>query len=276
MHCDQAVYRALFEALHEYEGDSLYTDVLAPWAHTQTRVFDWLRAFEERQGDPIPPATTEDLWQLYALSRVFDVLLLPFQNGRADDYDWAGPLILLEEYGAFAEALGLGVLQPTEFSPFYHEVVEVEPATDPMEPARVLEHKWPSLILGNMLFARSGVRVSAGRNVLTPGVADASTLYWAFRRKNRPFQDLSHGWGGNSQWRTRFRRDYHVGGTFYYNVDGKRDLATFEPTANDDDLNREERSELLINRCFVTIKKPHSDLWPYDGYVRIPEPKSNI
>lgn len=46
---------------------------------------DWLRAFGERCGDPIPAANREDLWRLYALSRVSDTLLLGFQPKKRSD-----------------------------------------------------------------------------------------------------------------------------------------------------------------------------------------------
>jgi hypothetical protein len=96
-----------------------------------------------------------------------------------------------------------------------------------------------------------------------------STLYWAYRRKNRPYQDVSHGWGSNSQWRTRFRRDFRIGDEFYYSVDDKNDLSLMEPTeVNNNGLTREECVELLTNRCFLITTKPHHDLWPYDDFLR--------
>jgi hypothetical protein len=270
MHSDQFVYAELHDALLEYDKDSPYADLLAPWLRAQADEREWLRSFSERQGNPIPPAEIEDLWRLYALSRVFDLLLLRFQPRRVDGADWAGPPISLGEYEAFAEALGFVVARPPGFSPFYHEVVDVEPALDPAQPARVLEFRWPCVMLGHMLFSRAGVRVSAGRDALLPGVADLSTLYWAYRRRNRPVEDLSLGWGHASQWRTTFRRDYRVGEALHYNVDGNRDLDRFEPDdRHDADLNREERIELLTNRCFVTATKPHNDRWPYHDTLRV-------
>src|SRR5262249_26375282 len=152
----------------------------------------------------------------------------------------------------------------------YSEVVEVEEARAKHQPVTLASSFCPCLLLGGMVFSRAGVRVSSGRQFISKVVAESSTLYWAFRRKNRPFQDLSHGWGSNSQWRTRFRRDYRVGQDFYYNVDGKHDLAAPEPTPEDrDGLTREERIELLTNRCFVRTMKPHGDLWPYDDMLRV-------
>lgn len=71
--------------------------------------------------------------------------------------------------------------------------------------------------------------------------------------------------GGNSQWRTRFRRDYRIGRTYYFNVDGKHDLWNPLSAKDRDGLAREERIELLISRCFIIAKKPHDDLYPYDA-----------
>lgn len=127
-------------------------------------------------------------------------------------------------------------------------------------------------MLGNMLFARGGVDVCAGKIIFKPGIADASTLYWADRRKGRPVNDLSHGWGSNSQWRTSFRRDYVAGDTRFYNVDGKYDLA--EQAADAADTGRSpvltlaERIELLTQRCLVSSTTAHDDLFPYDDCWR--------
>ncbi|WP_437938226.1 hypothetical protein [Sorangium sp. So ce341] len=212
----------------------------------------------------------EDLWRLYAFSRVNDTLLLRFQSGTADGADWPGPLISQAEYVAFAEALGLTIVQTSSFSPFYHEIVEVEYAEDRRRPVSILNYSWPCLMLGDMLFSRAGVRVRGGSDIIRKDAAESSTMYWAYRRKNRPCQDLSHGWGSNSQWCTAFRRDYRVGRKLHHNVDGKRELGVLGPTNEDDDgLTREERVELLTNRCFIFTTKPHDDLWPYDDRLQI-------
>jgi hypothetical protein len=76
--------------------------------------------------------------------------------------------------------------------------------------------------------------------------------------------------GSNSQWRTSFRRDYRIGQEVHYNVDGKLDLAAPDSTVESrDDLTREERTELLTNRCFVRTTKPQNDLWPYHDMLRV-------
>jgi hypothetical protein len=101
--------------------------------------------------------------------------------------------------------------------------------------------------------------VRAGRLHLLKEVAERSTLYWAYARNHRKSEDLSRGWGSNSQWRTAFRRDYALGGRLFYNVDARP-----HPGGPDADLTAAERAELLRHRCFVTCTTPSDDLWPYD------------
>jgi hypothetical protein len=264
-HSSQADYRELFDLIQGKDSRPLYRYVIAPWVESHVGEREWLRSFASRHGSPVPQADLEGLWRLYALSRVNETLLLGFQHGRADGTDWPGPKISPDDYLRFAESLGLTVTASPSFSPFYHEIVEVEEARDEDQPVTVVATFWPCLMLGDLIFSRAGVHVSGGRRFIRKDVAESSTLYWAFRRKNRPYQDLSHGWGHNSQWRTSFRRDYRIAGKFHYNVDGKHDLGAPDPAAEDrDGLTRGERVELLTNRCFVTTTKPHRDLWPYD------------
>lgn len=264
MHSDQFACRELQEALCDYRGNSSFTELILPWLSANPEEAVWLREFREREGTPIPPATREDLWRLYAFGRVFEVLALGFQDPTVN---WA---VSIEEFSQFAKALGIEPILPTPFSPFHHEIVRLETAAEPDQPARVVEFHWPCLMLGKMLFMRAGVTVSAGSDVLAPGIADASTLYWACWRHNRPHQDLSHGWGSNSRWRTDFRRDYHIGAEFHLNVDGRHDLAGLPADSVDQfGLTPAERKELLSHRCFVVTGKDHSDLWPYNDHVRI-------
>jgi hypothetical protein len=270
VHSSQADYRELFDSIHGKDSLPIYWHILAPWVDSHPGEREWLRSFALQSGARVPSADIDDLWQLYALSRVNETLLLRFQHGRADGSDWAGPNILLEDYIRFAESLGMTASQSKNFSPFYHEVVEVEEASEENQPVNLTSTFWPCLLLGDMVFSRAGVRVSGGRQFIRKDVAESSALYWAFRRKNRPYQDLSHGWGSNSQWRTRFRRDYRIGQQFHYNVDGTHELATSVPEAEDrDGLTQEERIELLTNRCFIRTVKPHGDLWPYDDELHI-------
>ncbi|KQZ43305.1 hypothetical protein [Duganella sp. Root1480D1] len=244
-------FRGLAEELSQYEGSEIFAGVLEPWLSAHPEARDWLVCIAQRPGTPIPPIDDEESWALYALNRTLDTLIA------------AGNPVSPAQYIAFVEALGMKALKPQQFSPFYHEVDEIEQGPAPASPVAILEFNWPCVMLGNMMVSRARVRVSAGAQVLAPGIADASTLYWTFWRKNRPNQDLSHGWGSNSQWRTAFRRDFALGDTYYYNVDGKKDIAT-QGDDEESELTQSERIELLTHRCFVRCTKPHNDLWPYD------------
>ncbi len=262
MHTSQAIYRELCAAITSYDGDALHRRVLLPWIQANRNEREWLLSFASRRGSPIPPAGVEELWRLYALSRVNQLLLSSFQHGSAAGH-FRGADVSQDQYVGFFEAMGLAVRQESSFSPFHHEIVTVDYATNDLDPLEVESSSWPCLMLGDMLFSRAGVRVRGGSRVVNKGIAESSTLYWAYRRKNRPYQDQSHGWGSNSQWRTSFRRDYRFAEDLHYNVDARRDLAIVEPSA-EDELTLAEQLELLTHRCFITTSKPHDDLYPYD------------
>jgi len=207
----------------------------------------------------------EELWDLYAASRAIELLALRFQTGHADESDWPGPVISKDEFARFAQLVGLDVVRPQGYSPFHHEIVELSAASDAAQPAQIVHCHWPGLMLGPLLFMRAGVTVSAGSNIMAPGVADKSTLYWTYRRKTRPHHDLAHGWGSNSSWATSFRRDYLLDGTFHFNVDGDVDLDKLRKgVLNREGLSVEERKELVANRCFVVTTKDDADQFPYD------------
>lgn len=272
MHYLQSDLRQLFESLfYNEEHLPVYNGILVPWVESHTDQTDWFRSFASKCIERVYPAEVEELWRLYAFSRVNEALLLCFQPGQSTESGLPCPSISLEEYTDFSVSLGLSNEDSCLFSPFHHEIVIVDQAEDDNQNITLEETLWPCLMLGNMLFSRAGVRVSGGKNFIRKNIAEMSTLYWAYRRNNRPHQDLSHDWGGNSQWRTRFRRDYRFGRELHYNVDGKSDISVSEPTHVDrNGLTIEERIELLVNRCFIRCDKPNGDLWPYyDRYSAV-------
>ena len=218
------MFRELYEEIRDHGG-------------VPRRNFDeerrWLDAFGKRPG--IPSATPEELWELYALSRVAD--LLRIDGG----------------YAEFMDALGLQRIERRAFHPFFHEIVTVGDA---------FAEVWPGYMLGALLIARAGVVADAD---FPKEIAETSLLHWAYLRANRRTTDLSVGWGHNSQWRTAFRRDYLLNGVLHYNVDGRRDKQKY-----DEDLTPDEKLELLRHRCFVRCRKRHDDRWPYDDTYREP------
>jgi hypothetical protein len=261
--------RALFGRIEKHEAASLHQDALVPWlAESGERTRVWLREFAQRQGSPIPPASQDDLWSLYALSRINDALLTSFQTGtRAHAH-----ALSLDHYVGFMRAIGLQTAREAQFSPFFHEIVTVEQAAAADAPLGLGHEYWPALMLGDMMFARAGVAVSGGRGHVCKEIAESSTLYWAYRRRNRPTYDLSVGWGSNSQWRTPLRRDYRIGGSLYFNVDAPHDLTLPAPPRDPDNLPPDVRRELLLHRCFITVPDRPQFCFPFDDSYRLALP----
>ncbi|WP_051712108.1 hypothetical protein [Streptomyces sp. NRRL S-350] len=264
--------RALYEALLDTDGPA--EDVIGPW-------LDQEGADDYR--DRLRTASTHHHWwgdedgqellqELYALGRVSDVLLLhPELPCRLRLFT----------------ALGMTPFEDaTPFDPFLHEIVEVEQAADPQAPIEVLAVRHPGLMLGELLFSRAGVRIRAGAAHAQLGVADRFPLYWTFRRADRRTHDLSHNWGGNSQWRTDFRLDYRTSGGDHLNVaengsvDGRPDLGHYQDLTPDERLlTPAERRELLRHRCLLRAPQAatelagspgwEDDLFPYEW--RLPD-----
>lgn len=264
-------FRMLYNAIWEYQGAAIYPDLLLPWLARHGRARDWLLAFADRPGTPVPPASNEDLWDLYALNRVNDMLLAGFQPPVVS----ATPCfpITLEEYVAFMTALGLSVVEEMTFKPFHHELVHITAAEHPEAPVQIVETLWPCLMLGSMLFSRAGVRVLAGARHLRADLAATSTLYWTYQRRHRRTSDLSHGWGRNSQWRTEFRRDYRFGRELHLHVDARCHISEPGPRGSPpSQLTHEQRVELLTHRCYVTLSEEDEDEFPYWFSLRMQEP----
>jgi hypothetical protein len=264
MHSDQLPYRRLHDEMLDYDGDTLFDDVLAPWLRAQEGERRWVHALGDRTGTPIPRVEPEESWRLYALSRIVQLLQLSF-TPRTLEEGWTIAPVSRDEFTRFMDALGLDMMKHSTFHPFYHEIVTVDQAPDEDAQPELVEVLWPGYSLRALLISRAGVRVRAGRRHLVKEIAERSTLYWALARNNRRTDDLSSGWGGNSQWRTEFRRDYALYGALHYNVDA-RDPG---PGAGID-LTEPERAELLRHRCFVTCPRRSDDLWPYG--LRLTEP----
>jgi hypothetical protein len=264
MHSDRQPYRQLYDEILGYKGDGLFGEVLAPWLRAQAGERRWLDDLRGRRGDPIPHVEPEESWRLYALSRIVQVLQLSFAP-RTLEEGWNVAPVSRGEFARFMDGLGLQEVERAGFHPFHHEIVTVDQAPDEDAAPEIAEVLWPGYTLGPLLVSRAGVRVRAGRRHLVKEIAERSTLYWAYARANRRTEDLSSGWGGNSQWRTGFRRDYALDGALHYNVDAQ------DPGAGAGiDLGEVERAELLRHRCFVTCPRPSDDLWPYG--LRLTEP----
>jgi hypothetical protein len=268
MYWSQKPWVDLYHALLEYDGTDVYADLLERWPGQNPYECRWLAKFSQRTGradDDRSVASAEDLCKLYAAFRVTSTLLLRFQAGRADGSDYRGPAISVEDYQLFREALGFRLPEVSSFHPFFHEIIGVQQRSPAETPVEVVERMWPPLMLGDMMFCRAGCIVSGGEAYVVKDVAERSKLYWTFRRKDRPYADLSHGWGSNSQWRTALRRDYQSPAAFLYNVGAKYSLNTARET-NDgitDGIDISTMIELVRNRCLIRSAIDDSDLCPY-------------
>jgi hypothetical protein len=293
----QLGWRSLFHDLKNYRGGAVEPDLLLPWLEqgAATEVVTALRRFGEpeaagwrlqRDRSSEDDQLRGELYELYALSRVADVLIAPYQAAYerpeiAEDR-WSGEqLPPLEAYETFCRALGMTRIEHGPFHPFFHEIVVVDPDDNKDAQPTIVEELWPGFLMGSLLFSRPGVRVRAGAVALEKSVAETSTLFFAWWRRNRPTDDLSHGWGHNSQWRTEFRRDYLIDGTAYFNVDGELDvhepkmdrdahfdddgeLVLHDPKQSYPKFVEPLRKELLRHRCWVHVDHGADDAWPYD------------
>ncbi|WP_051818334.1 hypothetical protein [Streptomyces sp. NRRL S-1813] len=264
MYEDGTDARALFQALHDHDGPEAYGKVAVPWLeHAGDDYRAWLARAGLHDGWWAGEAAIHGrrflIRELYALSRVSDVLLLGFQPAADTPsgpswpvrrLQWPG--VSLFEYLALFTGLGMTPFDHGGFDPFFHEIVDVEQADDPAAPIQVTQVVWQGLMLGDLLFSRAGVRVRAGRKRALRGVADRFPLYWTFRSNYRPTVDESHGWGSHSQWATDFRLDYRTSTSVQLNVAG--DAGIDVPG----DLNEQaaqltsgERRDLLRHRCLL-------------------------
>ncbi|WP_433231009.1 hypothetical protein ACQP2H_03385 [Micromonospora sp. CA-248260] len=255
----QEVRFGLFEPTLDYSGSAWARDVLDPWVAAHSSILAALRQVGEPRMAAVALAH-EDLWTLYALSRVMDLLILPGQppaTDPGDPTDW----LPASAYRRFVAAIGGTFPAGEGFHPFLHEIVEVEPADDPQASPVLAGQWWPGCLVGSLLLMRGGVRVRAGADHLDPGLAATSTLYWAWRRRYRQVADLSHGWGSNSQWRTGFRRDYRLADRLVYNADAALDPTPPRPGGPDPSTD----VDLLRYRCSTLIDHG-DDQWVWDSH----------
>lgn len=274
-------FRQLYNDVFYSAEAPLYATVLAPREAEIAALMKSLAKYK-RRNSPCHryEVHSEELWSLYALSRVNDALLFSFQLSAPQDDSFVAKsqgyvqshskeLVTPQQYLQFFEAIGFEHRALSEFHPFTCEIVEVVPDENVMQP--VVEHEfWPALMWGNMLWSRAGVRVRARSCDIDKTTAELSTLHWSRYRLFRRTDDLSIGWGSNSQWSTRFRRDYDENGCYFYNVDGRSFenvhwLWNFDETDFTGDKyfvyafpdepretwRTKERRELLTYRCWV-------------------------
>ena len=281
---DRVDARQLYERLLDHTGPDAYGTVVEPWlgravGEYRTELVEGVGRLERWAADGPDERGQELLWELYALSRVSDAILLAFQPPGDPDEPWS-PALTAAQYLELFGRLGMTSFERAgAFDPFWHEIVEVEQSPDPDEPIQVTDVVWPGLTLGTMLFGRAGVRVRAGVRHAERGMADRSPLYWTHRRRHRPTEDQSKGWGHNSQWRTDFRVDLCTGTGYELNAGAHGDGDDLDGLTYRRVTPGEQR-ELLRHRCLLrtpadaaeldeTAPGWREDLYPYPARLSL-------
>lgn len=255
-------FRSLYDAMIQHNGERLYEEVLHPSLGDLQRLMAALEPLKKLSNSRPGAVGSDELQELFALSVVNDHLL---STSR----------LSLSEYEEFFRALGFSLFDPpAQFSPALCEVMAVDNSA--AKQAIALGHcHWPGLRFGELVFSRCAVDISCPASLqIVKGIADCSTLYFTNRRSHRSAQDLSHGWGSNSRWRTAFHRTYETADLTLYNVDGSIDLADTSAPETLKDLELQELTlaqarELLIHRCQVSACNQSDDYFPYHWKMAI-------
>ncbi|MCG7219362.1 hypothetical protein [Acinetobacter sp. AG3] len=262
-----------FETILDFKAEDFFESVIKKWI-VENDYKNYISNISNKISGRKNELLQEDIWELYALSRVLDLLTLPFQTDNdADDSDWKGPRITVAEYIEFNNLLGLEITTPFSFKPFNCEIIEAQIGMNDFE---IIECNFPAVKLNNLMIKKAGVKILLNPDKFNLNLINKASIYWAFRRKNRKYFDLSQGWGSNSQWRTDLRLDIETENSYIYNVTGRFNLnsPTIELTEelNQQDLELNEAVELTVFRHFMKCTKDDSDLFPY--YFRFEEQKS--
>ena len=253
-------FRGLYEKIMEYEDKNIFLDLLECWDEIDIAK-KYLNSFNNWFN-----LSVEDNWNFYSLSRVLDVFTLHFQpNRNADGSSWKGVNITIDEYVSFVKLLGLEILVPKIYRPFDCEILESIENKNNFE---IIECIFPVVKLKNLLIKRGGVIISNNSKEYNLNLINNAKMFWAYWRKNRKYEDLSHGWGSNSQWRTEIRLDIETDDEFIYNFQGKHDLNNVSNETRNElreqNLEINEAIELLVNRQFIKCTKDDNDVFPYD------------
>lgn len=255
----------LYFKILEFEGEEIYEKLLKIWA-VKNEYQSYIISLSEKILADKHIFSQDDIWELYALSRVLDILTLGFQpDNNADGTDWEGLNMSCLEYIKFCKLIGLQVSTPTLFHDFDCEIIE---ATSGKTNFHINKCFFPAIKLKNLVIKRAGLKVFLNNRIFDLNLVNNSKIYWTSRRKNRKYHDLSLGWGSNSQWRTDFRLDIETEDHFIYNYEGRVNLNTSkidqDNKFDDNYLSIEEAIELTKARHFIHYKKEDSDLFPYD------------
>ena len=276
---DPPYFRWLFDDLMELSDGSDPGPQLERWVEDgrlAVESFRYLARASAVHIDGNVEVANRNLWNLYALSRVVDLLLLPLQPPSNTPFHESLPLLRIsrEQLSSFMGAIGLLEFTREDFHPFYHEVVSaVSGRTYAASLAgRGVKHLWPAFMLEDMIICRAGVVTQVDDPSIDRSILESSPLYWSCWRRHRECYDLSKGWGSNSQWGTSFRRDLRLAdGSFLFNADGQISLNDPHRDKTDEDDSFEGEYSALTDDEWIDVvryrsqtKPPAQELSPFD------------
>ncbi len=104
-------FRAMYQELENHDAPRAQS-VLWDWFDRALSLLEPLRKYGHSEAkrwtyiceNSVDQAMLGDLYQIYALSRIDDILLLPLQKGSYAG-SWQGPDVALDERNAFFSAL---------------------------------------------------------------------------------------------------------------------------------------------------------------------------
>ena len=110
-------FRELYDELLDSKSRQI-VPLLQSWAGANRAVLDSHRKFQRLNVlNHSYEVERDELHSLYALSRVCDTLLLPFQAGECW-FDLSG-----EQFAEFWQTLGIAAREVSEYHPFWCEIV---------------------------------------------------------------------------------------------------------------------------------------------------------
>lgn len=263
----------LYFKIEEFHGDNIFANIIKNWA-LENNYSHYISTLSSKVQNHNVGLSQDEIWELYALSRILDILTLGFQpDNLSEDSKWENIDLTVQQYIEFSNLIGLETSTPQLFNPFNCEIIEAQKGKNNFN---ITQSTFPAVKLKNLMIKRAGVIVTLNPELYDLNLANHSAIYWAFKRNNRKYFDMSQGWGSNSQWRTELRLDIETHDSFIYNLLGEHDLNKLPKSALEqlgvDALEIEEAIELTKFRHFVKCTKNDSDLFPYD-YKYI-EPKT--
>lgn len=227
----------LFKRIYDYRGSRIFEDILLPGADTVRARLQEMQSYARLSESPGTNGSgNRELYELYALSRVLDTVVLAFQAKPQKpiyNANWKNFMfgrISLGQFESFLDRCGLEAFRTQSFYPGLHEIHAASPADTESTDFEIMQSFWPGVRFGELIILREAVGVRASPSTLDAEYAPTAPLLFSYQRAYREARDLSHGWGSNSQWSTSLVRNYRVpsatdsGFDFYYNVDGEHDL----------------------------------------------------